>query len=138
MLLSINSCDNNMVKEEPTDNNPLLTEWNTPFSTPPFDKIKTEHYFPAFVKAIELHNKEINKITNNTDEPTFKNTIEALEYSGALLKRINRVFSAITGAMNNEELQKISKIIEPKLSKHNDDINLNTKLFIRVKKIYDT
>ena len=136
-LLLINSCDNNMVKEEPTNKNPLLTEWNTPFSTPPFDKIKTEHYLPAFEKAIELHNKEINKITNNTDEPTFKNTIEALEYSGALLKRVNRVFSAMTGAMNNEELQKISKIIEPKLSKHDDDINLNTKLFIRVKKIYD-
>jgi peptidyl-dipeptidase Dcp len=136
-LFLINSCDTDIVKEEQTKENPLLTEWNTPFETPPFNEIKTEHYLPAFEKAIELHNKEINKIVKNTEEPTFKNTIEALEYSGSLLKRVGRVFTGMNGAMNNEELQKISKVIEPKLSKHKDDINLNEKLFKRVKKIYE-
>jgi len=136
-ILFINSCDNNMVKEEPSYNNPLLMEWNTPFETPPFDKIKTEDYLPAFQKAIKLHNKEIEKIADNAKEPTFKNTIEALEYSGRLLKRVDRIFSLMTGTMNNKELQKISKIVEPELSKHKDDVNLNKKLFLRVKKIYN-
>lgn len=66
--------------------NPLLTKWDTPFETPPFDKIKTEHYLPAFEKAIIVHNEEIDKIVKNSEEATFTNTIEALDYSGELLK----------------------------------------------------
>ncbi len=137
IFILLTSCEPDISKEKNQKGNPLLEKWNTPFETPPFDKIKTEDYLPAFKTAIETHNKEINEIINNSEKPTFKNTIEALEYSGSLLKRVNRVFNAMTGAMNNNKLQQISKKIKPLLSKHKDDINLNGKLFIRVKKIYN-
>ncbi len=130
MLLLVTGCK----KEE--KENPFLTEWETPFGTPPFDEIKNEHYLPAFKEAITQHNKEIDQIINNTDEITFENTIEALDYSGSLLKRVNRVFNAMKSAMNNDELVAISKEIQPKLTKHKDDINLNEKLFEKVKYLY--
>jgi peptidyl-dipeptidase Dcp len=117
--------------------NPLLATWDTPFETPPFDKITTEHYLPAFEKAIEIHNKEIDKIVKNSDEVTFANTIEALDYSGTLLRRVRRVFSAMNESMSNEQMQIISKEVSPMLSKHNDDINLNENLFSRVKAVYE-
>ncbi len=116
--------------------NPFFEEWTTPFGTPPFDKIKQEHYLPAFEKGIEKQNKEIEAIVNNPEEPTFENTVEALEYSGALLTRVSNVFFAMTEAMTNEDLQAIAKKVSPMLSKHNDDINLNPKLFERVKAVY--
>ena len=119
------------------ETNPLLAEWKTPFETPPFDKIKTEHYLPAFKEAIKQHNKEIDAIVNNTDDPTFSNTIEALDYSGELLNRVKRVFFAMNEAMNNDEMTAISKEVSPMLSKHSDDINLNEKLFKRVRDVYD-
>ncbi len=72
--------------------NPFFTEWKTPFSTPPFGKIKTEYYMPAFEKGIDEQKKEIEKIISNPDVPTFQNTIEALEYSGALLNKVSGVF----------------------------------------------
>lgn len=119
------------------EGNPLLEKWNTPFETPPFDEIKNEHYLPAFKEAIKLHNSEIDKIVNSTEEPTFQNTIEALEYSGELLTRVRNVFGAMRSAMNSDELQEISKEVIPILSKHKDDINLNAKLFSRVKAVYN-
>ena len=119
------------------EGNPLLEKWNTPFETPPFDEIKNEHYLPAFKEAIKLHNSEIDKIVNSTEEPTFQNTIEALEYSGELLTRVRNVFGAMRSAMNSDELQEISKEVIPMLSKHKDDINLNAKLFSRVKAVYN-
>lgn len=118
------------------DKNPLLREWNTPYGTPPFEKIKTEHYLPAFNKAMELHKAEITAIVENNEEPTFKNTIAALDYSGKQLDKVNSVFSAMNGAMTNEMLQNLSKEIQPKLSGHNDDIYLNKELFKRVKTLY--
>lgn len=130
LSLLFNSCG----KEE---TNPLLAEWDTPFETTPFDKIKTEHYLPAFKVAINAHDKEIEAIINNSEEATFENTIEALDYSGALLTRVQRVFSAMNSAMSNEEMQTISKEVSPMLSKHTDDVNLNEKLFERVKQVYD-
>jgi peptidyl-dipeptidase Dcp len=117
--------------------NPLLATWDTPFETPPFDKITTEHYLPAFEKAIKVHNDEIDKIVNNSDEATFVNTIEALDYSGTLLRRVRRVFSAMNESMSNEQMQIISKEVSPMLSKHNDDINLNENLFKKVKNVYE-
>ncbi len=119
------------------ETNPLLIEWDTPFGTPPFDQIKTEHYLPAFKSAIEKHNTEIEAITSNTGEPTFENSVEALEYSGADLTKVERIFNAMTGAMISDELQKVSKEVSPLLSKHNDDVNLNPKLFERIKAVYD-
>lgn len=119
------------------ETNPLLAEWDTPFNTPPFNKITTDHYLPAFIEAIDTHNSEIEDIVNNTEEATFENTIEALDYSGSLLTRVRRVFNAMDESMSNEKMQVISKEVSPMLSKHSDDINLNEKLFERVKAVYD-
>ncbi len=120
------------------ETNPLLTKWETPFETPPFDKIKTKDYLPAYKEAIKIHNKEIKTIAENKEAPTFKNIIEAMDYSGALLKRVSRVFNAMNGAMNSDEMTEISKKVSPMLSKHQDDIRLNNKLFKRIKSVYDS
>lgn len=119
------------------ETNPFFTEWDTPFGTPPFDKIKLDHYMPAFEEGMKQHKAEIEKIVNNNGEPTFENTIEELEYSGQLLTKVSRVFFAMTESMTNDRVQEISKDVSPKLSAHNDDINLNPELFKRVKAIYD-
>ena len=116
--------------------NPLLEKWDTPFGTPPFDEIKNEHYLPAFNEAIKVHDEEIRKIINLSNEPSFANTIEALDYSGELLARVKNVFNAMTGSMNSDELQAISKEVVPLLSKHKDDINLNVSLFKKIKIVY--
>lgn len=128
--LLLSSCSSNK------ENNPLLEKWDTPFGTPPFDEIKNEHYLPAFKEAVKAHDVEITKITNLSDEPSFANTIEALEYSGETLTNVRNVFNAMTGSMNSDELQAISKEVVPLLSKHNDDINLNASLFKRIKIVY--
>ena len=119
------------------ETNPFLTEWNTPFGTPPFEKINNEHYLPAYEAALKAQNEEIEAIINSKDEPTFENTIVALDQTGSLLKKVSRVFGAMNGAMSSDEIQSISKEISPKITKHNDDINLNEKLFNRVKAVYD-
>jgi peptidyl-dipeptidase Dcp len=117
--------------------NPFFTEYSTPFKTPPFHLIKFEHYMPAFLKGMEEQKKEIDAIVNNQDAPTFQNTIEAVERTGALLDKVNAVFGSLRGANTTDELQKIANEVTPLLSKHRDDINLNEKLFQRVKAIYD-
>ncbi|MCF6270243.1 MAG: M3 family metallopeptidase [Melioribacteraceae bacterium] len=117
--------------------NPLLAKWETPFETPPFDEINEGHYLPAFTDAMLLHNKEVDAITNNTDSPTFENTITALDNCGEILKRVRRVFSAMKGAMNSDKIKTISKEILPKLSKHDDDINMNATLFSKIKTLYE-
>jgi len=128
--LLFSSCSNNV-------KNPLLDKWDTPFETPPFDEISEDHYLPAFADAMKLHNGEIDAIVNNTDSPTFKNTIAALDNSGEILKRVNRVFSAMNESMNNEKIQSIAKEISPKLSKHYDNINMNNALFAKIKTLYN-
>jgi len=117
--------------------NILLQKWETEFLTPPFDRISVEDYLPAFKKGIQLHDSEIQKIIDNTEKPTFENTIEALEYSGEILGRASRLFSAMNESMTNERMQEISKLLSPMLSKHNDDVNLNQKLFAKIKSVYD-
>ncbi len=119
------------------EKNPLLAKWDTPFETPPFDKIKSEHYLPAFNEAIIMHNSEIDGIVNNREDVTFSNTIEALDYSGGKLKQVRRVFSAMNSAMSNDEMQEINKEVSPMLSAHSDDINLNQDLFKRVRDVYE-
>lgn len=123
--------------EEKDMNNPFFKEWTTPFKTPPFNDIKNEHYLPAFEEGIKIHNAEIEKIINNSEKPTFKNTIDALESAGELYRRVNLVFANLNGANTNPEMQEISKKIAPIISKHSDDINLNEKLFARIKSIYN-
>ena len=117
--------------------NPLLSKWDTPFETPPFNLIEEAHYLPAYYDAMELHNAEINAIVNNSETPTFENTIVAFENSGKMLTRISRIFGAMDGAMNNDKIQSISKEIYPKLSQHFDNINMNDKLFKKVKYLFD-
>ncbi len=130
-------CSFTFQQEEKNMNNPFFKEWKTPFETPPFNEIKPEHFLPAIEEGIKLHKAEVDLIISNSEPPSFKNTIVALEKSGKFLTKVNRVFSAINGANTNDELQKIARTITPMLSKHYDDINLNPKLFEKIKKIYD-
>ena len=117
--------------------NPFFSEYNTPFKTPPFDQIKEKHFLPAYKLGIEQHQKEIDAIVNNTEAPTFKNTIETLEVSGALLSKVDYVFDNLKSANTNDEIQKIAKELSPLLSTHQDNIYLNEKLFSRIKSIYE-
>ena len=117
--------------------NPFFQPFATPHGTPPFDKIKTEHYEPAFAKGIELHQAEIDAIVANTQPPTFRNTIEAMEYAGEILGRVSRVFFNLLYAESDEVMMTISQHISPKLSDHSNNIYLNKALFERVKTVYD-
>lgn len=118
-------------------NNPFFEEWNTPFQTPPFTKIKNEHFLPALREGIKQQRAELDRIINNPDTPGFQNTIAALEKSGKLLTKVSRVFFNLTSANTNDELQKVAEIITPELTKLNNDIYLNEKLYLRIKSIYD-
>ncbi|MFN8241021.1 MAG: M3 family metallopeptidase [Bacteroidales bacterium] len=125
-------------KKKEWNENPFLNDtYNTPFEVPPFEKIKSRHYKPAYIKGIEEHSKEIKAIINNPEEATFNNTIKAMEYSGEILSRVSRVFGSLNSSNTNDTLQAINKEITPLLSKHRDDINLNDSLFQRVKSVYD-
>ena len=117
--------------------NALLEEFQTPFQVPPFDLIKEEHFVPAIVKGIEEQKKEIEEIANSKEEPSFTNTIEAMEKSGKTLTRASIVFYVLNGVMTNEGMQNIAKEIAPLISKHNDEIKMNEKLFQRIKKVYE-
>ncbi|MEZ7954591.1 MAG: peptidase M3, partial [Bacteroidales bacterium] len=116
--------------------NPLLEEWNTPFGIPPFEKIKIEHFMPAFTEAMNQHKAEIDSIVNNTEEPTFENTIVAYDNAGALLDKISPVFSHISGTDSNNEVLALEKELSPLRSKHYNEISLNQGLFERVKSVY--
>lgn len=132
------SCKEKEVQNETiSETNPFFEEWNTPHGTAPFELIKEDHYIPAFQKGIEEKSEEIQKIANNSEEPTFENTIAALDYSGDLLTKVSSVFYNMSSANTNDNIQDISKEIAPSLSKLNDDIYLNDKLFDRVKSLYD-
>ncbi|MGQ9618165.1 MAG: M3 family metallopeptidase [Candidatus Aminicenantia bacterium] len=117
--------------------NPFLKEFNTPFGVPPFHQIKEEHFLPAIKAGIELHKREIESIVNNPEEPTFENTIESLEKSGSLLRRVSDVFSVLNGCMTNDNMQKIAKEIAPIMARHRDEIMMNPKLFQRVKVVHE-
>ena len=116
--------------------NPLLNPGALPFRTAPFDKIKESDFRPAFEEGFKLQNAEIEKIADNSAAPTFENTMVALEKSGQLLNRVNSIFSLLTGANTNPELQKIDQEEAPRLTAQEDNIYLNTKLFARVESIY--
>lgn len=128
MLFTVISC-----KEK----NPLLTDFNTPFNVPPFEKIKVEHYEPAFIEAMSQQMKAVEAIVNNPEEPTFDNTIVALEYSGSLLSKVLNVFYPLTTANTGPEMQAVAQKVAPMFSRHADDINLNPELFKRIKAVYD-
>lgn len=117
--------------------NPFFEAYNTPFEVPPFDKIQNRHYLPAFEEGIKQHDAEIKIITDSEKAPDFANTIEALDYSGSLLKRVNLVFFNLKEAVTNDSLQEIARTVVPMLSQHEDAVNLNEKLFARVKAVND-
>jgi peptidyl-dipeptidase Dcp len=121
----------------PLADNPLLKDWTTPFGVPPFAEIKTEHFVPAIKEAIAQQRKDIDAIANNTQPPTFANTIEALENAGELLGKVNPVFSNMQSSNTNAELQAVNREIAPLLSALRDDIRLNPKLWERVKTVWD-
>lgn len=117
--------------------NPLFSVFNTPFQTPPFSQIKNEHFKPAIVNAIAEARKDIDAIINNSETPTFKNTIEALDFSGMLLSSVTSVFFNLNSAETNNEIQKIAQEVSPILTEYSNDVALNEELFKRVKTVYE-
>ena len=117
--------------------NPLLTESTAPFGAPQFDKIKNEHYLPAFKQGIAEAKAEIDAIVANQEEPTFENTIEAMEYAGQTLSKVASVFYALMEANTNDTMQQIAEQISPMLTEYSMYVSLNNDLFQRVKAVYE-
>ena len=117
--------------------NPLLTESTAPFGAPQFDKIKNEHYLPAFEQGIAEAKAEIDAIVANQEEPTFENTIEAMEYAGQTLNKVANVFYALMEANTNDTMQQIAEQISPMLTDYSMYVSLNNDLFQRVKSVYE-
>ncbi len=124
-------------KKMKTEENPFYSAFGTPFETVPFEKIKTEHFMPAFIEGIRQHDIEIEAITSNTAAPDFDNTIVALDRSGDLLLNVSNVFYNLTSANTGEDLQQIAREVSPLLTNHYDNISLNSALFQRVKAVYE-
>lgn len=117
------------------NDNPFFSEFDTPHGVPPFDKIKTEHYIPAFEEGMKQHSAEIKAIIENTEEPTFENTMVALDKAGEMLDRVSAVFFAIKGANTNPTIDSIAIVVTPLLTEHSDNINLNADLFKRIEAV---
>ena len=131
------SCQQNNTAESLGEDNPLLASYDNKYQLPPFELIQNSHYKPAILEAIKINQKEIEAITANKETPNFKNTIEALENAGTLLNRITTTMSNLNTANTNDTLQAIAQEMAPELSKNQDNIFLNEKLFARVKKVWD-
>jgi len=117
--------------------NPFAKPSTLPFEYPAFDKIKDEHFAPAYAEGMRQQAAEIDAIANNKAAPTFANTIVAMERSGQLLNRVGIVFGTLTGSYTNDTLKALDKDLSPKLSAHSDAIRLNPKLYARIKSLYD-
>ena len=120
-----------------TEYNPLLTDYSTPFDVPPFDRIKNDHFIPAFERAMEEHNIEIDAITGNPEVPSFENTIAAFDLSGYRLSEVSSIFDNLNLSHTNDELQQIAREITPRRSAHSTNIPLNSELFARIRSVYD-
>ena len=117
--------------------NPLLTESTAPFGAPQFDKIENEHYLPAFEAGIAEAKAEIDAIIANEEEPTFENTIEAMEYAGATLNNAAMIFYALMEANTNDTMQQVAEQLSPMLTEYEMYVSLNADLFARVKAVYE-
>ena len=115
----------------------FLTEYDNPFGAPAFDKITRDDYLPGFESGMEQQAAEIEAITSNEEEPTFENTILALDNSGSVLNRVSSLFFALEATDSDDAMQEIKSSILPKLTAHSDNISLNEKLFVRIKSVYD-
>ena len=128
-LALISSCSNM--------ENPFLTESSAPFGAPQFDKIRNEHYLPAFEAGIAEAKAEIDAIVANQEEPTFENTIEAMEYAGETLNGVASIFYNLMEANTNDEMQQIAEQLSPMLTEYEMYVSLNAALFERVKAVYE-
>ncbi len=125
--------------QQPADasTNPLLSASTLPFQAPPFDRIQDSHYLPAFEEGMRQHLAQVRQISDNPEPASFANTIEALERSGETLTRVSRIFFGLVQADTNDARQQIQEEVAPRLAAHGDEINLDPKLFARVKAVYD-
>jgi peptidyl-dipeptidase Dcp len=130
------TAQNSPVENSGLRDNPFRTESTLPYHVPPFDKIKDEHFAPAMDAGMREQLKEVDVVANNSEKPTFENTIVALERTGRLLDRAGQTFSNLNACNTNPTLQKIDMEMAPKLAAHSDAIHLNGKLFARVQEIY--
>ena len=149
MLLIFMSCTSYNQSSSDTENsqdrsttmtetdNPFFEASPLPFEAPDFTVIEEKHYLPAFERGMEVQLREIEQIASNPDEPTFENTIVAIEKSGEILSRVQSVFFNMTSSTTNDKIQEIQSEVSPKLAAHSDDILLNDQLFERVKILYD-
>lgn len=128
------SCDNKM---KTTADNPFFKEWKTPFGVPPFNEIKTEHYLPAYEEGMRQEKAEIDSIINNSEAPTFENTIVAYDNRGEFLTKVSSVFGCITGTDMTPELEELQTTLSKLTTAHRSDISLNPQLFARIKSVYD-
>jgi peptidyl-dipeptidase Dcp len=135
VIAMISSCKEKS-KEMYDSDNPFFSAYDTPYEVPDFSAIKEEHYLPAYQYAIDIHNKEISEIIDNPETPDFSNTIEALDRSGAMIRKIEHVFNNLNSSVTSDELQAIAKEKAPLLSGHRDDIRLNPDLFTRISEVY--
>ncbi|WP_244465946.1 M3 family metallopeptidase [Devosia soli] len=117
--------------------NPFFEAWNTPYEAPPFDRIETSHFQPAFVEALNQHKAEVVAIGANGAAPTFENTIAALERSGKLLRRVEMVFSQLTSAATSDALQAVEREVVLLVARHWNAIFLDPNLFSRIERLYD-
>lgn len=138
VALTVLFCGTLALTAAPTKStNPFFQEFKTPFGVPPFEKIKVEHYMPAFRAGIDENQREVKAIAESTAPATFANTVEPLEKSGALLKRVTNVFFVLSESMTDDKMQAIATEVSPLLSKNSDDILLNERLFERIKRVYE-
>ena len=117
--------------------NPLLTSWNTPYKIAPFDEILDDHFSEAVEKAMEYELQEIQEISENSDPPTFENTIHTLMNSGELLERVLSVFYTLVSADSNNQREKLMMEFSPKLASHSSKITSNEKLFSRIRDLFE-
>jgi len=134
VMLVISSCNQADKKES----NPFFSEYKTPFQVPPFNLIDTTHFMPAIEKGIAEQQAEIDAIVNNTETPTFENTVLAFDKSGKQLRKVSSVFGSLNSANTNPVMQALNRKISPMTTRHRDNISLNDKLFQRIKSVYET
>ncbi len=135
LIMSISSCKK---QADVTDNPFFEQEWATPYGVPPFDRIRMEHYAPAFERGMSLHNEQIEAIVSSNEEPTFENTVLAYDNSGEMLSRVATVFELLASAETNDQMQAYASEIFPRLAAHYDAIAMNDTLFERVKQVYES
>src|SRR5262245_6213348 len=122
--------------DSPQVSSPLLTRWTGPFELPPFSSIRADHFRPAFDRALADHRGEIDAIAGNLAEPSFDNTIAALEASGRELERVANLFFVLAGANTSDEVEAVERDVSPLLARHNNALYLNPALYCRIADLY--